>query len=203
MRWNGNAGCRNGPKPPGVTPGVTKMPSKINAVTPVTPVTATRGVYMSAPVNEDGTGTHGYMCVYHRYHRYTPLYLSIYLIEKERKKGGNGKGNGEVTPGRSALPTRPFGVALRPVPFRPAPVHTAAGSGRQRADAPGGRGIAPAMPEVSAYKGAGGGRVVPAAVHVPRRARAGAAGAGAASGTGRGTPGAGTGATGPGIGGGA
>ncbi len=111
MRWNGNAGRQSGPKPPGVTPGVTKTPSKINAVTVVTPVTAPRGVYMSVPVNEGETGTHGYMCVYHRYHRYTPLYLSIYPIEKERKIEGNAKGNGEVTPGQAALPGRRAGAA--------------------------------------------------------------------------------------------
>lgn len=104
VRWNGNAGRQNGPKPLGVTPSVTKTPSKINVVTVVTPVTAPRGVYMSVPVNGGGVSVYRSMCTYHRYHRYPPLYLSIYLIEKERKRHGNGWGNGGVTPGQGALP---------------------------------------------------------------------------------------------------
>ena len=104
VRRNGNAGRQNGLKRPGVTSGVTKIPSKINTVTAVTPVTAPRGVYMNVPVNGGGVSVYRSMCTYHRYHRYPPLYLSIYLIEKERKIEGNGWGNGGVTPRRDALP---------------------------------------------------------------------------------------------------
>lgn len=129
---NGNAGRQNGPKPLGVTPGVTKTPSEIKAVTAVTAVTAPRGVYMNVPVNGGGVSVYRSMCTYHRYHRYPPLYLSIYLIEKERKRHGNGWGNAGVTLGQDALP---FNAPLNATPPLAAPRRRRAAPRAERADA--------------------------------------------------------------------